>query len=38
MSRISANQSTYALGSSHAEERGRILVTPEIVEMVWERL
>ena len=37
MSRISANHSTYALGS-HAEERGRIWVTPAIVEMVWERL
>jgi hypothetical protein len=37
MSRISANQSTYVLGS-HAEERCRIWVTPAIVEMVWERL
>jgi hypothetical protein len=38
MSSISANHSTYALGSSHAEEHGRIWVTPAIVEMVWERL
>jgi len=37
MSRISADQATYVLGS-HGEERGRILVTPAIVEMVWERL
>jgi hypothetical protein len=37
MSRISANQATYVLGS-HAEERGSLWVTPAIVEMVWERL
>ena len=38
MSRISADQATYVLGS-HAEERAWCRwVTPAIVEMVWERL
>ena len=37
MSSISANHSTYALGSSHAEERASLWETPTLVEMVWER-
>lgn len=37
MSRISADQATYVLGS-HAEERSSLWVTPVLVEMVWERL
>jgi hypothetical protein len=37
MSRISADQATYVLGS-HAEERASRWVTPVLVEMVWERL
>lgn len=37
MSRISANQASYVLGS-HAEEHASLSVTPAIVEMVWERL
>ena len=36
MSRISADRSTYVLGS-HAEERASLWVTPILVEMVWER-
>jgi len=37
MSRISADQATYVLGS-HAEERASLWKTPTLVEMVWERL
>jgi hypothetical protein len=36
MSRISADQATYVLGS-HAEESASLLVSPTLVEMVWER-